>query len=222
MATQSHYRLSEPLSARDHIRGRRSAAISLVEYGDFECPYCRAAEPIVAGLREALGDQLSVTFRHFPMTEVHPHGQHAAEIAEAAAAQGKFWKCTTYFLQTSMRLMTPVCCSTWLSWALTPSGSDENWQAMNTLVTSRTTSRSRREATVALSAASVARWVTMTSWASSPRPFCRTVWIDTGWSTSRSINYTFTGSHVTGVTVSYGSGARGFGTIFRRSEPSFI
>src|SRR5438270_7159413 len=92
MATQSHYRLSEPLSARDHIRGRRSAAISLVEYGDFECPYCRAAEPIVAGLREALGDQLSVTFRHFPMTEVHPHGQHAAEIAEAAAAQGKFWE----------------------------------------------------------------------------------------------------------------------------------
>jgi protein-disulfide isomerase len=63
-----------------------------VEYGDFECPYCRAAEPIVAGLMEALGDQLSVTFRHFPMLEVHPHGQHSAEVAEAAAAQGKFWE----------------------------------------------------------------------------------------------------------------------------------
>ena len=92
MVTQSRHRLSEPVSARDHIRGPRSAAISLVEYGDFECPYCRAAEPIVAGLMEALGDQLSVTFRHFPMLEVHPHGQHAAEVAEAAAAQGRFWE----------------------------------------------------------------------------------------------------------------------------------
>ena len=92
MATQSRHRLSEPVSAHDHLRGRRSAAISLVEYGDFECPYCRAAEPIVAGLMEALGDQLSMTFRHFPMTEVYPHGQHAAEVAEAAAAQGKFWE----------------------------------------------------------------------------------------------------------------------------------
>ena len=92
MATQSRHRLSKPVSAHDHLRGRRSAAISLVEYGDFECPYCRAAEPIVAGLMEALGDQLSVTFRHFPMPEVHPHGQHAAEVAEAAAAQGKFWE----------------------------------------------------------------------------------------------------------------------------------
>src|SRR5882672_8794838 len=90
MATQSRYRLSEQVSARDHIRGPRSAAVSLVEYGDFECPYCRAAEPIVAGLMEALGNQLSVTFRHFPMLTVHPHAQHAAEVAEAA--QGRFWE----------------------------------------------------------------------------------------------------------------------------------
>src|ERR1700682_3281584 len=92
MVTQSQHRLTEPVSARDHIRGPRSAATSLVEYGDFEWPYCPAAEPIVAGLMEALGDQLSVTFRHFPMVEVHPHAQHAAEVAEAAAAQGKFWE----------------------------------------------------------------------------------------------------------------------------------
>src|SRR6266851_771941 len=92
MVTQSRHRLSEPVSARDHLRGRRSAAISLVEYGDFECPYCRAAEPIVAGLLEALGNQLSVTFRHFPRRDVHPHAQRAAEVAEAAGAQGKFWE----------------------------------------------------------------------------------------------------------------------------------
>src|SRR3981189_3560790 len=92
MATPSRHRLSEPGSPSDHVWGPRSAAISLIEYGDFECPYCRAAVPIVTGLMTALGDQLSVTFRHFPMTEVHPHGQHAAEVAEAAAAQGKFWE----------------------------------------------------------------------------------------------------------------------------------
>jgi protein-disulfide isomerase len=63
-----------------------------VEYGDFECPYCRAAEPIIAGLIDTLGDHLSVTFRHFPMSEIHPHAQHAAEVAEAAAIQGKFWE----------------------------------------------------------------------------------------------------------------------------------
>jgi protein-disulfide isomerase len=63
-----------------------------VEYGDFECPYCRAAETIVSGLREAFGEQLSLTFRHFPMREVHPHGQHAAEVAEAAGSQGMFWE----------------------------------------------------------------------------------------------------------------------------------
>jgi protein-disulfide isomerase len=63
-----------------------------LEYGDFECPYCRAAEPIVAGLIEVFGDQLSVAFRHFPLLKVHPHAQHAAEVAEAAATQGKFWE----------------------------------------------------------------------------------------------------------------------------------
>src|SRR5258708_29974591 len=92
MTIKSRHQLSEPVSAHDHLRGPGSAAISLVEYGDFECPYCRAAEPIVAGLMAALGDQLSVTFRHFPLSQVHPHARHAAEVAEAAASQGKFWE----------------------------------------------------------------------------------------------------------------------------------
>ncbi len=92
MATPGTIQLTEPVSARDHIRGPRDAEVSLVEYGDFECPYCRAAEPIVAGLIEALGQQFSVTFRHFPRRDVHPHAQHAAEVAEAAAAQGQFWE----------------------------------------------------------------------------------------------------------------------------------
>jgi protein-disulfide isomerase len=92
MATQGPIQLTQPVSERDHTRGPHSADVSLVEYGDFECPYCRAAEPIVAGLIEALGDRLSVTFRHFPLSQVHSHAGHAAEVAEAAAAQGKFWE----------------------------------------------------------------------------------------------------------------------------------
>jgi NhaA family Na+:H+ antiporter len=92
MSTQAHYHLTEPVGEHDHVSGSRSAPISLVEYGDFECPYCRAAEPIVAALRAAFGDHLSFTFRHFPMREVHPHGQHAAELAEAAGSQGLFWE----------------------------------------------------------------------------------------------------------------------------------
>src|SRR6266851_5063658 len=92
MARQVRYRLSRQVAERDHIRGSLAAPITLVEYADFECPYCRAAEPIVTGLMDALGHELSVTFRHFPMREVHPHGQHAAEVAEAAASQGRFWE----------------------------------------------------------------------------------------------------------------------------------
>jgi protein-disulfide isomerase len=91
MVSQLSTRLLDPVSAHDHVRGSRSAPVSLVEYGDFECPYCRAALEIVSGLQRALGDQFSFTFRHFPMREVHPHAQHAAEVAEAAAAQGHFW-----------------------------------------------------------------------------------------------------------------------------------
>ena len=60
-------------------------------YGDFECPYCAAAQPIVRRVRERLGERLHFAFRHFPLTEVHPHAQHAAEAAEAAAAQNAFW-----------------------------------------------------------------------------------------------------------------------------------
>ena len=90
MGTPGTIQLTQPVSERDHIRGQHGAEVSLVEYGEFECPYCRAAEPIVAGLIDALGDRLSVTFRHFPLSQVHPHARHAAEVAEAAASQGKF------------------------------------------------------------------------------------------------------------------------------------
>ena len=75
----------------DHIRGAADAPVTLLEYGDFECPYCGMAEPIV---RELLGDfgDVRYVWRHLPLNDVHPHAQLAAEAAEAAAAQGRFWE----------------------------------------------------------------------------------------------------------------------------------
>ena len=79
-----------PVGERDHVQGPATAPVTLVEYGDYQCPYCRAAMPIVEELQQILGDQLRYVFRHFPLTALHPHAQHAAEAAEAAAAQGRF------------------------------------------------------------------------------------------------------------------------------------
>ncbi len=76
---------------RDHIRGDRSAPATLLEYGDYECPYCGQAHPVVKALILQLGPQLRFAFRHFPLATVHPHAQHAAEAAEVAGAQDRFW-----------------------------------------------------------------------------------------------------------------------------------
>jgi protein-disulfide isomerase len=83
--------LTPPVSERDHVIGTRTAPVTLVEYGDYECPYCGAAHPVVKEVRRRLGSGLRFAFRHFPLTRVHPHAEHAAEAAEAAGAQGKFW-----------------------------------------------------------------------------------------------------------------------------------
>jgi protein-disulfide isomerase len=85
-------RLRLPVGERDHVQGPADAPVTLVEYGDYECPYCRAAVPIVQELQGLLGGQLQYVFRHFPLSELHPHAQHAAEAAEAAAAQGRFFE----------------------------------------------------------------------------------------------------------------------------------
>jgi protein-disulfide isomerase len=85
-------RLGAPMGKRDHVQGPATASVALVEYGDYECPYCRAAAPIVQELQRLLGDQLRYAFRHFPLTGLHPHAQHAAEAAEAAGAQDRFFE----------------------------------------------------------------------------------------------------------------------------------
>jgi protein-disulfide isomerase len=84
--------LTPPIEARDHVTGPANAPVTLVEYGDFECPSCRKAWPMVKELQRRLGDKLRFVFRNFPLTKLHPNAQHAAEAAEAAAAQGAFWQ----------------------------------------------------------------------------------------------------------------------------------
>jgi protein-disulfide isomerase len=84
--------LTDPVTDRDHATGPPTAPITIVEYGDYECPSCLNAVPIIHEVRRALGDQLRFVFRHFPQSSIHPHASVAAEAAEAAAEQGKFWE----------------------------------------------------------------------------------------------------------------------------------
>jgi protein-disulfide isomerase len=88
----SKSKLLLPRPKHDHIQGPIDAPIALVEYGDYECPYCGQAYPIVKAIQERLGDRLCFAFRNFPLANSHPHAEHAAEAAEAADAQGKFWE----------------------------------------------------------------------------------------------------------------------------------
>jgi protein-disulfide isomerase len=85
-------RLTPPVSQSDHRSGPDDAPVTLVEYGDFECPSCGAAYPNVEEVRRKMGTGLRFVFRSFPLTQMHPHAMHAAEAAEAASAQGKFWQ----------------------------------------------------------------------------------------------------------------------------------
>lgn len=85
-------RLTLPVGARDHLEGRADAPVTLVEYGDYECPHCGRAYPIVKEVQRRLGANLRFVFRNFPLTESHPHAQHAAEAAEGAATHGRFWE----------------------------------------------------------------------------------------------------------------------------------
>ncbi len=84
--------LTVPVTSIDHILGPPNAPVTLVEYGDFECPNCAAAFPIIRGLIDSLGSRLRFVFRHFRIVISHDHAQKAAEASEAAGAQGKFWE----------------------------------------------------------------------------------------------------------------------------------
>ncbi len=84
--------LAVAVSERDHCQGPATAAVTLVQYGDYECPYTRQSTTVVRAIQRQLGERLRFVFRNFPLTEIHPHALHAALAAEAAASQGKFWQ----------------------------------------------------------------------------------------------------------------------------------
>jgi protein-disulfide isomerase len=92
MRTSFEAVLTLPVSEdRDHIQGPANAPVTLVEYGDYQCPYCGAAYPIIKEVQAMMGDRLRFVFRNFPITTAHPQAEQAAEAAEAAGAQDRFW-----------------------------------------------------------------------------------------------------------------------------------
>ena len=84
--------LPDPLSKTDHILGDPQASVVVIEYGDLECPFCRAVEPAVKHLVDVYGARIAFAFRHFPIEDAHPHALLAAEATECAGAQGRFWQ----------------------------------------------------------------------------------------------------------------------------------
>jgi protein-disulfide isomerase len=96
--------LTLPVSDRDHIQGPPTATVTLVEYGDYQCPYCLQAYPIMIDIQEHMGDRMRLVFRNFPLTNSHPDAQNAAEAAEAAGAQGKFWEMHDYLYEHQQAL----------------------------------------------------------------------------------------------------------------------
>lgn len=84
--------LSVVVGPQDHVSGAADAPLTVVEYGDYQCPYCGEAYTILEALRSVLGHNLRFVFRNLPLVQAHPHAQSAAELAEAAGLQGKFWQ----------------------------------------------------------------------------------------------------------------------------------
>jgi len=104
--------LTQPVSADDHAEGPADAPLTLVEYGDYQCPYCGAAYPVVKHLQKTLGKKLRLVFRNFPLTQAHPYALIAAKAAEAAALQGKFWEMHDLLFE-QQTLLKPEIIPTW-------------------------------------------------------------------------------------------------------------
>jgi protein-disulfide isomerase len=105
--TPHPFELAVPVNPTDHVQGSDHPKVTVVEYGDFECPNCKQAAPTVRLLLERFGAQLRVVYRHFPLEEVHPHALMAALVAETAAAQGKFWPMHDLLFENQLHLKAP-------------------------------------------------------------------------------------------------------------------
>jgi len=97
-------KLKTPVSAEDHVQGPESTEVTLVEYGDYECPHCAHAYPMVKRIQKRFGDRLRFVFRNFPLTQAHPQAEAAAETAEFAATHGKFWEMHDLLFENQTRL----------------------------------------------------------------------------------------------------------------------
>jgi protein-disulfide isomerase len=97
-----------PVGADDHAAGPADAPVTLVEYGDYQCPYCGAAHPVLKAVQKHFGARLRFVFRNFPITELHPHALEAAAAAEFAAVHGKFWPVHDGLYEFQTRLGMPL------------------------------------------------------------------------------------------------------------------
>jgi len=100
--------LKVPVTPHDHVKGPATAPVTLVEYGDYECPYCGLAHPVVELLRQHYGARLRFVFRHFPLSQAHPNAEGAAQTAEFAGAQGQFWEMHDRLFENQDRLGLPL------------------------------------------------------------------------------------------------------------------
>ena len=100
--------LKVPVTAEDHIVGDPDAEVTLLEYGDYECPHCGRAHPIVKRVQQRFGPRLRFVFRNFPLTQAHPHAQTAAEAAEFAGTHGRFWEMHDRIYENQDRLGLPL------------------------------------------------------------------------------------------------------------------
>jgi protein-disulfide isomerase len=105
--------LKVPITSEDHTQGPPEAEVTLVEYGDYECPHCGRAFPIVQRVQAHFGERLRFVFRNFPLAEMHPHAEAAAEAAEFAGAHGKFWEMHDRLFENQERLSDQL--SLWLA-----------------------------------------------------------------------------------------------------------
>jgi protein-disulfide isomerase len=101
-------KLKTPITQRDHVQGADDAPLTLLEYGDFECPHCGRAHPVVKALQERFGEQLRFVYRHFPLAQIHPHAESAAETAEFAGAHKKFWEMHDLLFENQEQLGLPL------------------------------------------------------------------------------------------------------------------
>ncbi|MET0281995.1 MAG: DsbA family protein [Steroidobacteraceae bacterium] len=100
--------LAIPVTAADHVQGPMDAPVTLVEYGDYQCPYCGEAYQVIKAVQQTLGSRLRFVFRNFPLNQAHPQAELAAEAAEAAGAQGKFWEMHDALYENQQQLGQPL------------------------------------------------------------------------------------------------------------------